>query len=362
MAEITTKEQYDALVKNQQQLEDYNGNDITPVAVDTSIYIETAAGSVETLHDYHQRLDNEKTGVVRMVDGKIPSDLLPSYVDDVIEGFYNPTDGLFYSDAEYTKFYAYDDGVTVSKDGKGEAGKIYIDKGSSQGDVYRWVGGSGTTPGKYVLISDVPAATLKQIDELRGSVATLSITNSVAVFVGSEVSQAITATSNVTADSMKLTLRNDGSILAQSAANPKSISATVTLSATQTAAPDTKTIRAEAVYGDTTKTKDTTISIVDKIYAGAGATAADVKIDANARKDATTNPSGTYNVTVSADGQYVFFIVPQGVNGMRITKATLSGFDFPLENADETTYDDWRVYKSKNTYKKGTLSIVVVGR
>ena len=35
-------------------------------------------------------------------DGKILSSALPSYVDEVIEGYYNPTDKLFYKESEHT--------------------------------------------------------------------------------------------------------------------------------------------------------------------------------------------------------------------------------------------------------------------
>lgn len=51
-------------------------------------------------------------------DGKIPSTLLPSYVDDVIEGYYNTSD---------SKFYKTKSGTTYSTVITGESGKIYVD-------------------------------------------------------------------------------------------------------------------------------------------------------------------------------------------------------------------------------------------
>lgn len=82
-------------------------------------------------------------------DGKIPESQLPSYVDDVVEGYlYNEH---FYSDAEHTTYCR----------GEAESGKIYYDLES--GISYRY-GGS-----KYIgIISSgglIPLTT-EQIDEL----------------------------------------------------------------------------------------------------------------------------------------------------------------------------------------------------
>lgn len=51
---------------------------------------------------------------------------LPSYVDDVIEGYYNSTDGKFYEESSYT--------TEITS----EAGKIYIDLSTNKS--YRWGG------------------------------------------------------------------------------------------------------------------------------------------------------------------------------------------------------------------------------
>lgn len=57
---------------------------------------------------------------------KIDSTYLPSYVDDVIEGYYNSTDGKFYEESTYT--------TEITP----EAGKIYIDLSTNKS--YRWGG------------------------------------------------------------------------------------------------------------------------------------------------------------------------------------------------------------------------------
>lgn len=81
-------------------------------------------------------------------DGKVPSAQLPSYVDDVIEGYYDESSKSFYSEANLT--------------GKltGEKSKIYLDLNTDNS--YRYSGSA------YVLItsSDMVAITNAEIDEI----------------------------------------------------------------------------------------------------------------------------------------------------------------------------------------------------
>ena len=65
--------------------------------------------------------------------GKVPSSQLPSFVDDVLEGYLNPADGKFYEESTYTTEIP------------AEGGKIYTDLSNNK--TYRW-GGSA-----YVEIS-----------------------------------------------------------------------------------------------------------------------------------------------------------------------------------------------------------------
>ena len=58
--------------------------------------------------------------------GKVPSSQLPSFVDDVIEGYLNAIDGKFYRDSTYTTEIP------------GEAGKIYVTLDTNV--TYRWSG------------------------------------------------------------------------------------------------------------------------------------------------------------------------------------------------------------------------------
>lgn len=77
-----------------------------------------------------------KSGVATLdTNGKVPSSQLPSYVDDVIEGYYY--NSKFYKESAHTTEIA------------GETGKIYIDLSSSK--TYRWSGSA------YAVISETLA-------------------------------------------------------------------------------------------------------------------------------------------------------------------------------------------------------------
>lgn len=72
--------------------------------------------------------------------GKVPSSQLPSYVDDVIDGYYNTIDGKFYEESTYTTEIA------------GEAGKIYI---SVDTDLqYRWTGSAFSALGGALVLGE----------------------------------------------------------------------------------------------------------------------------------------------------------------------------------------------------------------
>ncbi len=96
-------------------------------------------------------------GVAGLDDtGKVPSSQLPSYVDDVIEGYYY--NGQFYSDSEHTQE------ITP------ETGKIYVDLDTNK--TYRW---GGTT---YVEISQSTIHKfVKEITVTKGGSYNMSISH-----------------------------------------------------------------------------------------------------------------------------------------------------------------------------------------
>ncbi len=65
--------------------------------------------------------------------GKVSSTYLPSYVDDVVEGYYKSADGKFYENRSGSA-----DSYTYSTEIAGETGKIYLDLGTEES--YRYGG------------------------------------------------------------------------------------------------------------------------------------------------------------------------------------------------------------------------------
>ena len=171
-------------------------------------------------------------------------------------------------------------------------------------------------------------------------------------FVGDTFTIKATATCSVSANT--ITIKCGNSTIA-SVQNAKTATGSQTIDPTFSSAPTTINFTAEAVIGSVKKTASFSVSLVNPMYVGAGAAYTDVVKD-NHKQSARTSASGTYNVTVASNGQYVFFVVP---SSMTINKVTLSGFDFPLLAADTTSKSGYKIYKSANTYKAGTLTLVV---
>ena len=72
--------------------------------------------------------------------GKVPSSQLPSYVDDVVDGYYKEADGKFYADQAYTTEIT------------GEAGKIYISLDTNI--QYRWTGSAYSALGGALVLGE----------------------------------------------------------------------------------------------------------------------------------------------------------------------------------------------------------------
>lgn len=75
-----------------------------------------------------------------LVGGKVPSTQLPSYVDDVVEGYYNETDGKFYEESTYTTEIV------------GEEGKIYVSLDTNY--EYRWSGSAFVRVNEGVVLGE----------------------------------------------------------------------------------------------------------------------------------------------------------------------------------------------------------------
>lgn len=86
--------------------------------------LTTAVNNRYTKTESDNKYQPKGTYATLGTDGKVPATQLPSYVDDVIEGYYS--NGKFYSDSAKTKEIT------------GEGGKIYTDLTSNK--TYRWGG------------------------------------------------------------------------------------------------------------------------------------------------------------------------------------------------------------------------------
>lgn len=321
------------------QLENSKKQDLSPVTADTTVWLDNET----SLHDFLGKL---------ISNGKVSADYLPSSVDDVVEGYYDGSAGKFYSDAGKTA------AIT------GEAGKIYVDLGDSDGKIYRYDSGGS----KYALVSGVPAATQQSIAELRGQVASVGITGDGAHLVGEAVSDTITASSNVAADSINITQQvvNGKAETKNVAYNGKSVSYDFSLAAADNTKTEVYTFVGTGAYGATSKTATSHVYIVKPIYVGAGKAGKEIMVDDN-KQTARTTPSGTYIVEAS-EGDYVYLAVPSEYPwAMRVKSIKMSGFDFPYEelaNSDEdglSDYGGYVFYRSLNTYKEGWLTIDVTG-
>ena len=121
---ITTLKGYFVNGVAKQATADKNGKDITTTyATKTELNAKANASDFNTF----KGLKGKVNGLAELdSNGKVPSSQLPSYVDDVIEGYYY--NSKFYKESSHTTEIA------------GESGKIYTDLGNNK--TYRW---SGTT-------------------------------------------------------------------------------------------------------------------------------------------------------------------------------------------------------------------------
>ena len=106
----------------------------------TASGITVSLGSVPTTTDLANYIPLSQKGAangVAVLDGAglVPASQLPSYVDDVLEGYYKVADGKFYKEAAYTNLIAC------------ETGKIYVSLDTYR--TYRWTG--TTFDGPFVM-------------------------------------------------------------------------------------------------------------------------------------------------------------------------------------------------------------------
>lgn len=234
-------------------------------------------------------------------------------------------------------------------------GSVYIDDYEAGVTVDTELDMSSSNPVENAVIAQTVNDLQSQISAIQAEKATFTVkrtSGSSIYFVGAAIDAYIQADCSIIADTITI---SQGGSTKNSATNAKQCIYHEIKAAGANTAPTTLTYSAKAVIGDVEKTASVSISVVNPMYVGAGAAYADVVVE-GCKQSARTSASGTYNVTVASAGQYVFFVVP---SSMTINKVTLSGFDFPLLAADTTSKSGYKIYKSANTYKAGTLTLVV---
>ena len=193
-----------------------------------------------------------------------------------------------------------------------------------------------------------------QINDIVASQALISLSGSPSVIYAEKGDQTVSLSSNIST----IGIISSHKILKGSTEISSGTSPNLNGSDSSTNTTSDITYTTEAVINGGKVSKESTVYVRYPIYFGAAATWDAINNDSH-KASARTNPIGTYHITVSNDGQSIFFNVP---SEMSITKATVSGFDMPFKPYVSKTIDGkaYKSYESTNTYTIGTLDVVIV--
>lgn len=227
----------------------------------------------------------------------------------------------------------------------------FLDSHNMKWETYQYIGTKDDDWEDITLFENHDQALQDQIDTIVSDKAIVSLSASITTFIVGERMFTLTASTNTSAESIvikqgsNVIASGSGKILIQEVSVEQATAGNIDYTAEFTFA------------GGNKRTTNATVYFVNKIYVGSGAVYTDVASDSYA-VSARRSPADTYNVTVEQNGQYVFFVIPVT---MSITKATLSGFDFPLDALVTETIDNvlYKVYRSSNTNDAGTYQIVI---
>jgi hypothetical protein len=130
----------------------------------------------------------------------------------------------------------------------------------------------------------------------------------------------------------------------------------VTRFTTNLSITETSVIRAEGVIMGKLISKETRVSKYIPFFMGSGMNYQEVMVPENL-KDLEGTLEGDYDLTVKNNGDYMFIIIPVSHKD-EFRRADMNGLGLKVEiPMASTTYDDYVVYKSLNTYKAGTFNI-----
>lgn len=227
----------------------------------------------------------------------------------------------------------------------------FLDSNNMKWETYQYIGTKDDDWEDITLFENYYQVLQDQIDAIISDKAIISLSASTTTFIVGERMFTLTASTNTNAES--IVIKQGSNIIATGSGN----TLVQEVSVEQTTAGNIGYTAEFTFTGGNKKTTDVTIYFVNKIYVGSGAVYTDVTTDTYA-VSARRSPAGTYNVTVEQNGQYVFFVIPAT---MSITKATLNGFDFPLDAPISVTVEDvaYKSYRSSNTNDAGTYQIVL---
>lgn len=356
----------------------------------TALDYTTFAGGAAMASDLSRRVgryregsdDNDSYGLATLDStGKIPTSQLPSYVDDVLEGYIGSTALHFYSTAEAaatndgnTDLITDEAGTTVDH----KRGVIYVDLATNK--TYRWSGtqyteisqsiGIGTTTGtafdgargralEKVLVKEFSQGNLKATPSIIEKDAENQVTVSYSYQFAGDV---------VTPDTCELS-DNSGPL--------DGISTTVT-SYTYTL-KDNDTFKLNLMYnGCNVPLNAATGTVVNvnayyRIYYGFDSKITLVSEGTNKQIDMTnlqaaasikSSPAGSYNDIVHDNDGYFYLAVPAT---MKVNKITSSGFDVPftiitggtINNAATQKDISYTLYRSSEEMNAGVFSCVV---
>ena len=115
-------------------------------------------------------------------------------------------------------------------------------------------------------------------------------------------------------------------------------------------------IAIQAVKDGMTATETKTVQMVRAMYFGFSLYAAAASVDKNGlvKQPIKTSPVGTYTLTNSTDGCYLWLCIP---DNMTINKVTLNGFDVPMEAA--VTIEKYKYYRSSNRLTNKDYTFVI---
>lgn len=227
----------------------------------------------------------------------------------------------------------------------------FLDFHDMKWKTYQYIGTKDDNWGDITLFENHYQVLQDQIDAIVSDKATVSLSASTSTFIVGKRTFTLTASTNTNTES--IVIKQGSNVIATGSG--KTLIQEVSVE--QTTAGNIDYTAEFTFAGDNKRTTNTTVYFVNKIYVGSGTVYTDI-IDDNHDVSARRNPAGTYSVTVEQNEQYVFFVIPAT---MSISKATLSGFDFPLESPISVTIEGiaYKSYRSSNTNDAGTYQIVI---